>query len=54
MKISYLDAANAEFQKAIDYYNTQTAGLGFEFSQQGWGSSFRAKLRRLSHASEIS
>ena len=32
MKITYLDAADAEFQEAIDYYNEQRAGLGFEFS----------------------
>jgi len=29
MKIRYLDAADAEFQEAIDYYNSQSAGLGF-------------------------
>jgi hypothetical protein len=34
MKISYLDAADAEFQEAIDYYNTQGAGLGFEFADE--------------------
>lgn len=34
MKIVYLDAADAEFQDAIDYYNTEAAGLGFEFSDE--------------------
>ena len=34
MNISYLDAADTEFQAAIDYYNTQSAGLGFEFSDE--------------------
>ena len=34
MKITYLDAADAEFQEAIDYYNEQRAGLGFEFSDE--------------------
>ena len=34
MKIIYLDAADAEFQEAIDYYNEQRAGLGFEFSDE--------------------
>ena len=32
MKIRYLEAADAEFQEAIDYYNEQRPGLGFEFS----------------------
>lgn len=34
MKIRYVDAAYAEFQGAIDYYNTQSEGLGFEFSDE--------------------
>jgi hypothetical protein len=34
MKVTYLDAANAEFQAAIDYYNEQGSGLGFEFSEE--------------------
>jgi len=34
MKITYLDAADAEFQEAIDHYNHQRAGLGFEFSDE--------------------
>jgi hypothetical protein len=34
MKTRYLDAANTEFQEAIDYYNKQRPGLGFEFSDE--------------------
>jgi plasmid stabilization system protein ParE len=34
MKIRYLDAADAEFQEAVDYYNDQRPGLGFEFSDE--------------------
>jgi plasmid stabilization system protein ParE len=34
MKIRYLGAAYAEFQEAIDYYNEQRPGLGFEFSAE--------------------
>ena len=34
MKVIYLDAADAEFQEAIEYYNEQRAGLGFEFSDE--------------------
>jgi plasmid stabilization system protein ParE len=34
MNVTYLDAADAEFQEAIDYYNEQRAGLGFEFSDE--------------------
>ena len=44
MKIRYLDAADAEFQEAIAYYNSQSAGLGFEFSDE---------VKPLSRASEI-
>ena len=29
-----LDAADAEFQEAIDYYNEHRAGLGFEFADE--------------------
>lgn len=32
MNTRYLGAADAEFQEAIDYYNEQRPGLGFEFS----------------------
>ncbi|MFS8086195.1 MAG: type II toxin-antitoxin system RelE/ParE family toxin [Acidobacteriota bacterium] len=34
MRIRYLDAADAEFQGAVDYYNNQHPGLGFEFSDE--------------------
>jgi hypothetical protein len=34
MNVRYLDAASAEFQEAIDYYNEQRRGLGFEFSDE--------------------
>jgi len=34
MKVTYLDAADADFQEAIDYYNEQRSGLGFEFSDE--------------------
>ncbi len=34
MRVTYLDAADAEFQEAIGYYNEQRTGLGFEFSDE--------------------
>jgi plasmid stabilization system protein ParE len=34
MKVTYLDAAEAEFEEAIQYYNDQRTGLGFEFSDE--------------------
>lgn len=34
MKLFYLDAADSEFDEAITYYNTQSAGLGFEFADE--------------------
>ena len=34
MRIRYVDAADAEFQEAVDYYNNQHPGLGFEFSDE--------------------
>jgi len=34
MKATYLDAAKTEFEEAIQYYNEQRAGLGFEFSDE--------------------
>ena len=34
MKIRYLEAAEAEFEEAIHYYNEQRTGLGFEFSDE--------------------
>jgi hypothetical protein len=44
MKIRYLAAADAEFQETIDYYNAQSAGLGFEFSDE-----VKAALLRIRH-----
>ena len=32
MNVRYLGAARGEFQEAIDYYNEERPGLGFEFS----------------------
>jgi len=34
MNITYLDAADAEFNEAIAYYNEQREGLGFEFADE--------------------
>ena len=34
MKVTYLRAAEAEFHEAVNYYNEQRAGLGFEFSDE--------------------
>lgn len=34
MNVRYLTAAEAEFEEAIDYYNEQRSGLGFEFSDE--------------------
>jgi plasmid stabilization system protein ParE len=34
MKVTYLDAAKAEFEEAIQCYNDQRAGLGFELADQ--------------------
>jgi plasmid stabilization system protein ParE len=34
MNVRYLTAAEAEFQEAIDHYNQQRPGLGFEFSDE--------------------
>jgi toxin ParE2 len=34
MKVTYLDAAEAEFKETIQYYNNQRKGLGFEFSDE--------------------
>ena len=41
MRIRYLEAADAEFQEAIDYYNEQSPGLGFEFSDEAEGAIVR-------------
>lgn len=34
MRVSYLDAADSEFNEAVSYYNKQIAGLGFEFADE--------------------
>jgi plasmid stabilization system protein ParE len=34
MNVSYLDAADSEFDEAITYYNAQRTGLGFEFADE--------------------
>jgi plasmid stabilization system protein ParE len=34
MKLTYLDAADSEFEEAIAYYNEERAGLGFEFADE--------------------
>src|SRR5437016_4246964 len=34
MRVSYLDAADSEFDEAIAYYNAQKTGLGFEFADE--------------------
>jgi plasmid stabilization system protein ParE len=34
MKVTYLNAAEAEIQEAVNFYNEQRAGLGFEFSDE--------------------
>ena len=34
MKVTYLDVAVAEFEEAIQYFNHQRTGLGFEFCNE--------------------
>lgn len=34
MKIRFLEAAQSEFDEAIDYYEEQRGGLGFEFAAE--------------------
>jgi len=34
MKINFLDAAQSEFDDAIDYFEERRAGLGFEFADE--------------------
>ena len=34
MKISFLDAAQSESDEAIDYYEEQRSGLGFELRKK--------------------
>lgn len=42
MKPTFLDAAQSEFDEAIDYYESQRSGLGFEFAdevEKRWAAS---------------
>ena len=34
MNIEFLNTAEEEFEEAIDFYNAQSGGLGFEFSAE--------------------
>ena len=34
MKIQFLEAAQSEFEEAIDFYNQQRPGLGIEFADE--------------------
>lgn len=34
MNVQFLEPAQAEFREAVDYYNAQVEGLGFEFSDE--------------------
>jgi hypothetical protein len=34
MNIQFFEPAQAEFSEAVNYYNVQTKGLGFEFSDE--------------------
>ena len=34
MNVQFLEPAQAEFTEAVSYYNAQTEGLGFEFSEE--------------------
>jgi plasmid stabilization system protein ParE len=47
MKISFLDAAQFEFDDTIDYYDEQQPGLGFEFAEE-----VEQALERINHYPE--
>ncbi len=47
MKISFLEAAQSEFDDATDYYEEQRAGLGFEFAKE-----VEQALERINHYPE--
>ncbi len=47
MKISFLDAAQSEFEETVDYYEEQRGGLGFEFSDE-----VERALERVTHYPE--
>jgi hypothetical protein len=34
MNVSFLSPAQIEFKEAVDFYNTQSEGLGFEFANE--------------------
>lgn len=34
MKLTFLDAAQSEFDETIDYYEEQSSALGFEFAEE--------------------
>lgn len=43
MKISFLKIAQIEFEEAVDYYNHQSEGLGFDFALEVWRRLFIIK-----------
>lgn len=45
MKLTYLDAADSEFDEAIAYYNEERAGLGFHH-ECFYGTSHRSPGHR--------
>jgi len=47
MKISFLDAAQSEFDDATDYYEEQRSELGFEFAEE-----VEQALERINHYPE--
>lgn len=47
MNISFLDAAQSEFDDTIDYYEQQRSGLGFEFAEE-----VEQALERINHYPE--
>ena len=47
MKIDFLDAAQSEFDDAIDYYDSQQIGLGLEFEDE-----VEQALERIDHYPE--
>ena len=47
MKITFLEAAQSEFDDTIDYYEEQRSGLGFEFEEE-----VGQALERISHYPE--
>ncbi len=39
MKIEFLQVAQVELEEAVDYYNEQSEGLGYEFAADSRGRS---------------